>query len=50
MFRLGVRNEERGIVMGLHNDQFDLDEDALETGVEMFVRFVLENMNGYKKA
>ena len=48
MFRLGVRNEEKGIVMGLHNDRFDLDEDALETGVEMFVRFVLENMNGYK--
>ena len=46
MMRLGVRNAERGITAGLHHDNFDIDEDALETGVGVFTQFVLENMNG----
>lgn len=44
MFRLGVRNEEKGIVHGLHQDRFDIDEDALEIGVRIFVQFVLDHM------
>jgi amidohydrolase len=32
MFRLGVRNESRGIVHGVHSSRFDLDEDALPVG------------------
>ena len=32
MFRLGVRNESRGIVHGVHSSRFDLDEDALPIG------------------
>ena len=46
MFHLGVRNEARGIVGGLHNDNFDVDEAALAVGSDIFVRFILDNMNG----
>lgn len=31
-YRLGTRNEERGIVHGVHTPLFDIEEDALETG------------------
>jgi metal-dependent amidase/aminoacylase/carboxypeptidase family protein len=31
-YRLGVRNEARGIISGVHTPTFDVDEDALETG------------------
>lgn len=48
-FRLGVRNEERGIVNGVHHDNFDLDEDALEIGVQMFLRLIRDNMNGMEQ-
>jgi amidohydrolase len=34
-FRLGVRNEERGIVYGVHHPRFDIDEHALLTGVQL---------------
>ena len=44
MLRLGVRNRERGIVHGLHTDLFDIDESALAIGVNVFRRFVMENM------
>ena len=46
MLYLGIRNEEKGIVSGLHNDDFDIDEDALAIGSDIFVRFILDNMNG----
>ncbi len=45
-FRLGVRNEEKGCTSSLHQDKFNLDEDALEIGSSIFVKFVLDNMNG----
>jgi amidohydrolase len=32
-FRLGVRNESKGIVHGVHNARFDIDHDALIIGV-----------------
>lgn len=32
-YRLGVRNEEKGIVSGLHTPTFDIDETALKTGM-----------------
>lgn len=31
-YRLGTRNEARGIVSGVHTPTFDIDESALETG------------------
>ncbi|HEX6914075.1 MAG TPA: M20 family metallopeptidase [Chitinophagaceae bacterium] len=32
-FRLGVRNERRGIVHNVHTPLFDIDESAIETGM-----------------
>ena len=31
-YRLGTRNEEKGITSGVHTPTFDIDEDALEIG------------------
>lgn len=38
MFRVGVLNEEKGFVHGLHSDRFDLDEDALPVGAGVFAQ------------
>ena len=38
MFRVGVRNEARGIVHSLHSNRFDLDEDALPVGSAVFAQ------------
>jgi len=46
MFRLGVANPERGFGGMLHNGKLLPDEDALEVGSDVFVRFVLDNMHG----
>jgi amidohydrolase len=46
MFRLGVRNIEKGCTGTLHNGNLIIDEDALEVGSDVFVQFVLDNMNG----
>ncbi len=46
MFRLGIRNAEKGCVASLHQDHFNIDEDALAIGSAVFVRFVLDHMNG----
>ena len=34
-FRLGVRNEEKGIIHGVHHPRFNIDEDALTIGMQM---------------
>jgi amidohydrolase len=39
-FRLGVRNEEKGIIHPYHSSLFDIDEEVLPFGVEMFVRII----------
>ena len=31
-YRLGTRNEAKGIISGVHTPTFDIDEDALELG------------------
>jgi amidohydrolase len=46
MFRLGIKNEEKGITHTAHTDLFDLDESALKYGVKTFVTFILDNMKG----
>lgn len=46
MYRLGVKNVERGIVAPIHNANFDIDEDALEVGVRVFERFIRDNDKG----
>lgn len=32
-FRLGVRNEDRGLTFGVHHPKFDIDYGCLETGI-----------------
>ncbi len=49
MFFLGVRNQEKKCVYALHQDKFNVDEDALKIGSDIFVQFVLDNMNGITK-
>jgi amidohydrolase len=34
-FRLGVRNEEKGIIYGVHHPNFDIDSKALKTGMQI---------------
>jgi amidohydrolase len=46
MFDLGVANKELGYTVGLHKDNFMIDERALAIGSDIFVQFVLDNMNG----
>ncbi len=41
LFRLGTRNECRGINSNLHTATFDVDEDALKTGMEMLAWFAI---------
>lgn len=46
MFRLGVANKELGYTVAVHNSKFMLDESSLSVGSDIFVQFVLDNMNG----
>lgn len=46
--RLGTRNAEKGCTTLPHNNDFMLDEDALETGSRVCVQFVLDNMGGFE--
>lgn len=46
IFRLGTRNEAKGITKVVHNDDFDIDEDALCIGCKTFVQFVVDYQNG----
>ena len=34
-FRLGTRNEAKGITIGVHTPTFNIDEDAIELGIKM---------------
>lgn len=45
MFRLGTNGGER-TAYPIHNPRFDVDDGCFAVGVDLFVRFVLENMNG----
>ena len=45
-FRLGIRNEKKGITQVAHQVDFKLDEDALVNGALNFVQFVVDNQNG----
>ena len=46
LFGLGLRNEAKGACHPAHTRNWDIDEDGLETGVKVFVQFVLDSMNG----
>lgn len=43
-FRLGVRNEDQNITHGVHHPEFDIDRQALKTGIQTFVGLV-ENLS-----
>ena len=42
LFKLGCRNEEKGIQYPLHHSQFDVDEECLKHGASVFTAFVLD--------
>ncbi|MCU0340023.1 MAG: M20 family metallopeptidase [Spirosomaceae bacterium] len=43
-YRLGTRNEARGIVSGVHTPTFDVDESALEIGPGLMAWLALEEL------
>jgi amidohydrolase len=45
-FRLGVANEERGIVHPVHSSRFDIDERALPIGVAALATIAIDYLNG----
>ncbi|HEX4886412.1 MAG TPA: M20 family metallopeptidase [Luteibaculaceae bacterium] len=42
-YRLGVRNEEKGIVYGVHHPKFDIDPSALEVGSGLMAWLALQS-------
>lgn len=44
-YRLGVRNEEKGIVESVHHPKFDIDDNALETAVGLMSYLAIELVN-----
>ncbi len=40
-FRIGVRNEEKGIKFGVHHPRFDIDAEALKVGMQMMCLAVI---------
>ncbi|MCF6209046.1 MAG: amidohydrolase, partial [Ghiorsea sp.] len=43
-YRLGTRNETKGITSGLHTPQFDVDEKSLETGTGLLIWETLQQL------
>jgi amidohydrolase len=39
-YELGCSNEAKGITNMLHTPQFDIDEDVLPLGVELYLRLI----------
>ncbi len=46
MFRLGIRNPEKDCIYSLHQDKFNMDEDALSIGSAVFMQFITDHMDG----
>lgn len=44
-YRLGTRNEEKGIVSSVHTPTFDIDENALAIGVGLMTYLAINNLN-----
>ncbi|MDP8909235.1 MAG: amidohydrolase, partial [Chloroflexota bacterium] len=45
-FRVGTRNEERGIVWGHHHPRFDVEEEGFVAGIATMTNSVLTFLNG----
>jgi hypothetical protein len=43
-YRLGVRNEAKGIVSSVHTSKFDIDESALETGMGLMAWLAINEL------
>ena len=48
-FVIGTRNVDKGITAMEYSTRFDVDEDALSDGVEIMIRFVLDNMERFSE-
>jgi metal-dependent amidase/aminoacylase/carboxypeptidase family protein len=44
-YRLGTRNEARGIISGVHTATFDIDEDALKTGMGLMAWLAISSLD-----
>lgn len=44
-YRLGTRNEAKGIVSGVHTPTFDIDESALKIGMGLFAWLTINELN-----
>lgn len=44
-YRLGTRNEAKGIVSGVHTPTFNIDEDALEIGTGLMAFMAIEELS-----
>ena len=44
-YRLGVRNEEKGIISNVHTSTFDIDENALEIGPGLMAWLAVDELN-----
>ncbi len=45
-YRLGTRNEKKGIVSPVHTNTFDIDADAIETGIGLMAYLAWDAANG----
>ncbi|HVB65112.1 MAG TPA: M20/M25/M40 family metallo-hydrolase, partial [Nitrolancea sp.] len=45
MFNLGIANPEQGKTFAPHHPRFDIDEDAMATGVKVMVASALKYLN-----
>jgi amidohydrolase len=43
-YRLGTRNEAKGIISGVHTPTFDIDEDALEIGAGLMAYIAIKEL------
>jgi len=48
-YRLGIRNEAKGITSGLHTPTFDIDEDALKIGPGLMAWLAISELNSMTK-
>jgi metal-dependent amidase/aminoacylase/carboxypeptidase family protein len=46
MFRLGVRNDAKGITFPVHSPRFNVDEDALPLGAATLARIAMDYVTG----
>lgn len=44
-YRLGTRNDEKGIVSGVHTPTFDIDESTLKIGMGLFAWLTIAELN-----